>query len=41
MSGGGWGRRASVYHALVVIFLEFFSWGLLTSPMIPVCPLIS
>ena len=27
---------ASVYHALVVIFLEFFAWGLLTSPMITV-----
>lgn len=26
----------SVYHALVVIFLEFFAWGLLTSPMIAV-----
>ncbi|CAL4109780.1 unnamed protein product, partial [Meganyctiphanes norvegica] len=26
----------SVYHALVVIFLEFFAWGLLTSPMISV-----
>jgi hypothetical protein len=22
--------EASVYHALVVIFLEFFAWGLLT-----------
>ncbi|KAG0729093.1 Hippocampus abundant transcript-like protein 2 [Chionoecetes opilio] len=28
--------EASVYHALVVIFLEFFAWGLLTSPMITV-----
>lgn len=28
--------QASVYHALVVIFLEFFAWGLLTSPMITV-----
>lgn len=28
--------EASLYHALVVIFLEFFSWGLLTSPMITV-----
>jgi len=27
---------ASIYHALVVIFLEFFAWGLLTSPMITV-----
>ncbi|KAH3733182.1 hypothetical protein DPMN_039607 [Dreissena polymorpha] len=26
----------SVYHALVVIFLEFFAWGLLTAPMIDV-----
>ncbi|XP_023244523.1 hippocampus abundant transcript 1 protein-like [Centruroides sculpturatus] len=26
----------TVYHALVVIFLEFFAWGLLTSPMIVV-----
>jgi hypothetical protein len=26
--------KASIYHALVVIFLEFFAWGLLTSPMI-------
>uniref|UniRef100_A0A1B6CFG6 Major facilitator superfamily (MFS) profile domain-containing protein n=1 Tax=Clastoptera arizonana TaxID=38151 RepID=A0A1B6CFG6_9HEMI len=24
----------SIYHALVVIFLEFFAWGLLTMPMI-------
>ncbi|CAK9302397.1 unnamed protein product [Gordionus sp. m RMFG-2023] len=24
----------SIYHALIIIFLEFFSWGLLTSPMI-------
>ncbi|XP_014678778.1 PREDICTED: hippocampus abundant transcript-like protein 1 [Priapulus caudatus] len=28
--------KATVYHALVVIFLEFFAWGLLTSPMITV-----
>jgi hypothetical protein len=28
--------QASIYHALVVIFLEFFAWGLLTSPMITV-----
>lgn len=26
----------SVYHALVVIFLEYFSWGLLTMPVINV-----
>ncbi|XP_054709871.1 hippocampus abundant transcript 1 protein-like [Uloborus diversus] len=26
----------SIYHALVVIFLEFFAWGLLTAPMITV-----
>lgn len=26
----------SVYHALVVIFLEFFAWGLLTMPLITV-----
>ncbi|KAL0277799.1 UNVERIFIED_CONTAM: hypothetical protein PYX00_004960 [Menopon gallinae] len=26
----------SVYHALVVIFLEFFAWGLLTMPIITV-----
>ncbi|KAF7995829.1 hypothetical protein HCN44_006936 [Aphidius gifuensis] len=26
--------EASVYHALVVIFLEFFAWGLLTMPII-------
>uniref|UniRef100_A0A6A7G087 Hippocampus abundant transcript 1 protein n=1 Tax=Hirondellea gigas TaxID=1518452 RepID=A0A6A7G087_9CRUS len=28
--------KPSLYHALVVIFLEFFAWGLLTSPMIDV-----
>ncbi|XP_018497461.1 hippocampus abundant transcript 1 protein [Galendromus occidentalis] len=28
--------KASVYHAVIVIFLEFFSWGLLTTPMINV-----
>ena len=28
--------EASIYHALIVIFLEFFAWGLLTSPMITV-----
>nr|CAG4645413.1 EOG090X033O [Lynceus sp. MCZ IZ 141354] len=26
----------TLYHALVVIFLEFFAWGLLTTPMITV-----
>nr|XP_054598142.1 hippocampus abundant transcript 1 protein-like isoform X2 [Nothobranchius furzeri] len=26
----------SVYHAVVVIFLEFFAWGLLTTPMFSV-----
>ena len=35
MTNPGMGE-ASVYHALVVIFLEFFAWGLLTSPMITV-----
>lgn len=28
--------QPSVYHALIVIFLEFFSWGLLMSPVITV-----
>ncbi|XP_059159087.1 hippocampus abundant transcript 1 protein-like isoform X2 [Physella acuta] len=28
--------QASIYHALVIIFLEFFAWGLLTSPIISV-----
>lgn len=28
--------KPSVYHALVVIFLEFFAWGLLTTPTITV-----
>nr|KAF6485918.1 hypothetical protein HJG63_013263 [Rousettus aegyptiacus] len=28
--------RPSVYHAAVVIFLEFFAWGLLTTPMLTV-----
>lgn len=28
--------RPSLYHALVVIFLEFFAWGLLTMPVIQV-----
>jgi len=29
-------NEASIYHALVVIFLEFFAWGLLTNPIINV-----
>ncbi|XP_014778356.1 hippocampus abundant transcript 1 protein [Octopus bimaculoides] len=29
-------RQPSIYHALVIIFLEFFCWGLLTSPIIKV-----
>lgn len=33
MSGIG---EPSVFHALVVIFLEFFAWGLLTMPIITV-----
>lgn len=33
MSGVG---EPSVFHALVVIFLEFFAWGLLTVPIISV-----
>lgn len=28
--------QASIHHALIIIFLEFFSWGLLTSPIISV-----
>ncbi|XP_061874627.1 hippocampus abundant transcript-like protein 1 isoform X2 [Colius striatus] len=28
--------RPSVYHAVVVIFLEFFAWGLLTMPVLTV-----
>ncbi|CAI5787003.1 abundant transcript 1 isoform X1 [Podarcis lilfordi] len=28
--------RPSVYHAVIVIFLEFFAWGLLTTPMLTV-----
>uniref|UniRef100_A0A7M4EVR8 Major facilitator superfamily domain containing 14B n=1 Tax=Crocodylus porosus TaxID=8502 RepID=A0A7M4EVR8_CROPO len=28
--------QPSVYHAVVVIFLEFFAWGLLTTPMLTV-----
>jgi hypothetical protein len=34
-TAGGIGD-ASVHHALVVIFLEYFSWGLLTVPVINV-----
>ncbi|XP_027742095.1 hippocampus abundant transcript-like protein 1 isoform X2 [Empidonax traillii] len=35
--GGAQGvGRPSVYHAVVVIFLEFFAWGLLTTPMLTV-----
>ncbi|XP_064901853.1 hippocampus abundant transcript-like protein 1 isoform X1 [Columba livia] len=38
--GGGGAQqsigRPSVYHAVVVIFLEFFAWGLLTTPMLTV-----
>jgi len=26
--------KPSVYHAVIVIFLEFFAWGLLTAPML-------
>lgn len=36
---GGWLQgfgRPSVYHAALVIFLEFFAWGLLTTPMLTV-----
>ncbi|XP_014277265.2 hippocampus abundant transcript 1 protein-like [Halyomorpha halys] len=33
MTNSGVGEP-SVYHALVVIFLEFFAWGLLTMPVI-------
>uniref|UniRef100_A0A8K9XTZ9 Major facilitator superfamily (MFS) profile domain-containing protein n=2 Tax=Oncorhynchus mykiss TaxID=8022 RepID=A0A8K9XTZ9_ONCMY len=29
-------NRAKVSHAVVVIFLEFFAWGLLTTPMLTV-----
>nr|CAG4641548.1 EOG090X033O [Eurycercus lamellatus] len=35
ITGSGIGEP-SLYHALVVIFLEFFAWGLLTTPMITV-----
>ncbi|KAF7250610.1 Hippocampus abundant transcript-like protein 1 [Varanus komodoensis] len=37
--GGGTSQgigRPSVYHAVIVIFLEFFAWGLLTTPMLTV-----
>ena len=30
--------QPSVYHALIVIFLEFFSWGLLTNTVVKVSP---
>lgn len=36
VSTGSGLSQPSVYHALVVIFLEFFAWGLLTNPMITV-----
>ena len=29
-------RRAKVCHAVVAVFLQFFSWGLITAPMIRV-----
>ncbi|XP_026472735.1 hippocampus abundant transcript 1 protein [Ctenocephalides felis] len=35
MTSSGIGNP-SVYHALIVIFLEFFAWGLLTMPIISV-----
>lgn len=39
-AAGGCGQegfgRPSVYHAAIVIFLEFFAWGLLTTPMLTV-----
>lgn len=28
--------QPSVYHAAIVIFFEFFAWGLLTTPMLTV-----
>lgn len=31
----GYGK-ASVYHATIIIFLEYFAWGLLTGPMLNV-----
>ncbi|XP_064259455.1 hippocampus abundant transcript-like protein 1 [Passer domesticus] len=41
LTAGGCGAqqgigRPNVYHAVVVIFLEFFAWGLLTTPMLTV-----
>ncbi|UJR30225.1 hypothetical protein I4U23_017763 [Adineta vaga] len=33
IKSGGFGKP-SVYHGLIVIFLEFFAWGLLTNPII-------
>lgn len=33
---GGSLHRATVTHAVIVIFLEFFAWGLLTTPMLTV-----
>merc|ERR1739838_651097 len=30
------GSHPSVYHAVIIIFLEFFAWGLLTTPMMDV-----
>ncbi|XP_036211307.1 hippocampus abundant transcript-like protein 2 [Myotis myotis] len=37
-AAGGCGQegfgRPRVYHAAIVIFLEFFAWGLLTTPML-------
>lgn len=36
MSVRGSRGRATVTHAVIVIFLEFFAWGLLTTPMLTV-----
>ena len=33
--GQGYGKP-SVYHATIIIFLEYFAWGLLTGPMLNV-----
>lgn len=33
---GGMRSKASVYHAVVMIFFEYFAWGLLTVPVINV-----
>ena len=30
------GSQANIYHALLIIFLEFFSWGLLSNTIINV-----